>query len=271
MKKIIVGSLLILLGIWIGCSDDDPTSTTTLKKYPTELGNEWEYSTTFTLIFYDSSGNVYGNDTLFIGNTIAKVIEQDVTLGNIKDLVVINSYDLDTPQNINYVWYSNSSSGLSGIAYAGAGSSQPILPKCVSKISDLMIQNLFKQNLNPLLDITQRNSFDDSLQYYDPVRKVLVYPLAVGKTWIQTISPFTIKRTIQSKTIVETPAGSFNCFKIRTEIEEFPNSTYEDFINTDVGLILRKTEVDSMAHITELGDTIGFFNATSISELIRRE
>ncbi len=86
-----------------------------------------------------------------------------------------------------------------------------------------------KQNINPLVDITQRISFEDSLQYYDPERKVLVYPLAVGKIWTQTISPFTLKRTVLAKTIVGTPAGSFNCFKIKTEIEEFPNSTYRGF------------------------------------------
>ncbi len=144
MKRIIYVLLVVSFTLLLSCSEDDPTNSSGIKKYPTGLGNEWEYTTTFTLTFYDSNGNVYGNDTLFIGNTIAKVIEQDVTLGNIKDLVVISSYDLNTPQNINYVWYRNSSSGLNGIAYAGAGSSQPILPKSVSQINNFIIQNLFE-------------------------------------------------------------------------------------------------------------------------------
>ena len=93
----------------------------------------------------------------------------------------------------------------------------------------------------------------------------------VGRKWTETTTPFTLTRTITNKKIIETPAGNFNCYIIKTEIDEFPNAHFEDFINLEVGLVLRRTNVDSMAHTNEQGDTLGFFNTTSISELIRRD
>ena len=97
-----------------------------------------------------------------------------------------------------------------------------------------------------------------------------MYPLRVGKSWTETNSPFIIKRSVKTKKEIITQAGKFNCYLVETEIEEFPNVSYEDFIDLDAGLVFRIIKVDSMAHTTELGDTLGFFNSTSLSELIRR-
>lgn len=271
MKKIIVVLITSLSFLLLNCSDDDPTNSTDIKKYPANLGNEWEYTTTFTLIFYDSSGNIYGDDTLFIGNTIANVIDDNDTLTNNNNLVLFSSYDVDTPQNINYIWYINDDAGLTAVAYSGPGSSQPILPKSITAAKNIFIENLLKNSLMPVIHFNINSSLEDSIQYYDPLRKVLKYPLMVGRTWTESTSPFTIKRTITNKKAIETQAGNFTCYIIKTEIEEFPNVSYEDFISLDAGLVLRRTNVDSLVHLNEQGDTLGFFNTTSISELIRLE
>lgn len=269
MKKIIVVSVILFICLLMSCSDD-PINPTTIKKYPDSLGTEWEYTTTFTLLFYDSAGTIYGNDTLFIGNTIANIINDNDSLGSNKNLVLFSSYDEDTPQSNNYIWYSNTDDGMYAIAVSGPASSQPILPKSIPFPQNSIFEKIFNLNLTPISLTHSIIFFDDSLQYYDPVRKVLLYPLRVGKSWTETNSPFIIKRTVKTKKEVITQAGKFYCYLVETEIEEFPNITYEDFIDLDAGLVFRKIKVDSMAHTTELGDTLGFFNSTSLSELIRR-
>jgi hypothetical protein len=69
---------------------------------------------------------------------------------------------------------------------------------------------------------------------------------------------------------IVTSAGTFNCFVIETEISDFPNITFEDYINLDAGLVFREVRVDSMLHIINSGDTLGFFNSTSVSMLVRK-
>lgn len=57
MKKIIVVSVILFICLLMSCNDD-PINPTTIKKYPDSLGTEWEYTTTFTLLFYDSAGTI---------------------------------------------------------------------------------------------------------------------------------------------------------------------------------------------------------------------
>ncbi|HEY7750911.1 MAG TPA: hypothetical protein VH917_01365 [Ignavibacteriaceae bacterium] len=270
MKKYLSILLASAFFLILHCSEEDPVNPGKVQKYPDSLGTEWEYHTTYVLVFYDSSGIIYGEDTLDFGNTIAKVIKVNDSLENYKDLSLLISYDISSPQYVGNYWYKNSNNDFSLVAYSSAGSSQPILPKGNSlSYIELYFKHL-KNALTPILSGFHVSSIDDTIYFNDPPRKVLQYPLIVGNTWVEMSSPFFRRRFISKKTDIDTPAGRFTCFVIETEMPEFPNIIFEDYLNLEQGLVLRKVRVDSMTHIVG-SDTVGFFNSASESKLIRKD
>jgi hypothetical protein len=163
MKRLINLLLLAFLILPIGCSEENSTNPANIKKYPDSLGTEWEYQTTFIFVFYDSSGNIYGHDTLDVGNTIAKVIKNNDSLGNYINLTLFASYDAATPENIAHYWYNNSEDGLYLIAYSSAGASQPILPKGNSILSVDQIVKLLSAPVMPMVIDFHPGNFSNSI------------------------------------------------------------------------------------------------------------
>lgn len=271
MKKIIIVSLLVFFILLISCSEDNPTTSGNIKKYPDSLGTEWEYHTIFYMVYYDTSGNITGNDTLDIGNTIAKVEKTNDTLGSYTDLTLFTSFDVTTPQNVGKYWYRNIDKGLYSIAYTSAGSSQPILPK--SKPADF-IESLIKQikiSVTPLSSGIQYDIRSDSLYFNDPPRKVLQYPLRISNNWIEMNSPFQRERFINRQENITTPIGTYNTYVVESKMKDFKNISYIDYINLDIGLLFREVAVDSMILLGQNLDTLGYYDFRSISELVRKD
>jgi hypothetical protein len=271
MKKIMIFSLLIFFSLLISCSQDNPTTSGNIKKYPDSLGTEWEYHTTFYLVYYDTSGNITGKDTLDIGNTIAKVEKTNDTLGSYTDLTLFTSFDVATPQNIGKYWYRNIDRGLYSVAYTSAGSSQPILPK--GKVADF-IESLIKQikiSVTPLSPGIQFGIRSDSLYFNDPPRKVLKYPLIVGSNWVEMTTPFHREKFVNKQENITTPIGTYKTYVVESIMTDFTNITYIDYINLDIGLLLREVTVDSMILLGQNLDTLGFSDFRSISELVRND
>ncbi|HSP88885.1 MAG TPA: hypothetical protein VLN45_12180 [Ignavibacteriaceae bacterium] len=271
MKNIFF-SLSILMSVLIsGCKDlgqgvDIPPNQ---NKYPANLNMEWEYVTTRIIEYYDTLGNISNTDTTLLGNTIIKVIGINDTLATLSNLIKFESYDISTPENKNYCWYSNSDTGFIAIAYLNPGSTQFVLPKTKEKpyltFDELSaIINSTEQNLFPLTS----KVFSDSVQYYEIPRKVLAYPLSINKRWIELILPFYRERYVDGMVNINFNGQSINCYKVKVDWEY--KIELNDFINLNDGLVKREIVADSIMFTSEINpDSGGFGNIIDISNLVR--
>lgn len=270
MKKIIFVLFFVSIFFYISCSEDDSTNPTTLKKYPTELGNEWEYNTKMTIEYYDTSGNIIDQETLDLGNTIVKIIKENDTLGIYKNLVKFECYDLQTQNYKNYNWYSNSDSGLTIIAYSNAGSSQWVWPKINSQ-RYITIKELLSIIKSPDLDIFTFSTSNtmDSIYYYEIPRQVLAYPLTINKRWVELVYPWYRERYV-ARIFQEIFQGqALRCYVIKVYWSDY-DIEINDYISLEKGLIKREILADSIIISDPISpDSGGFGRFSSYSNLVK--
>jgi len=101
MKSIILVSLIVCSVIIISCDDDNPTNTSSLKKYPTNNNFEWEYNTQMVINHYDDFGNIENTETMDFGNTVVKIVKVNDSLAAINNLV--KSYETNSDRKTLYV------------------------------------------------------------------------------------------------------------------------------------------------------------------------
>ena len=252
----------------VNIGDNNPS-----QKYPTQVGREWEYTTTWKFEYYDGTGHIDSNSTEIIENTIVQIITEADTIGSYKDLVLFAGFDLSTPQNINKMWYMNADSGLFAIAYSNPGASQPVFPK-QSIISFEQLKHFIKTIgtfpgyfdaaiiLNPAVD---------TIQYYSPARKALMYPLTIGSRWIELTTPFFRERFIQKQETINTNGKNYYCYKIEANWN-FQNLLFNDYVDLNSGLIQREIIADSMLLVTVTNPDSGrYVKSTTISKLVREQ
>jgi hypothetical protein len=268
-KLFFILSILVLLS---GCEElvniDTPS-----QKYPTQVGREWEYSTTWKIEYYNTIGHIDSNSTEIIENTIVQIIKEADTIGSHKDLVLFQSFDLSTPQSINKMWYTNADSGLFAIAYSNPGASQPVFPK-----QSIMTFEKFKHLIKTIgtypgyFDPAKTlNQVTDTIQYYSPARKALMYPLTIGSRWIELTTPFFRERFIQKQQIINANGRNYNCYKIESNMS-WPNFEFNDYMDMNSGLIVREIIADSMMIVTVTNpDSGAFVKSTTISRLVREK
>lgn len=272
MDKYRVFAAAFIFLIIVSCSEksNNPVDSS---HYPVQLNALWEYSTKHFIENYDSIGNLSDPELIISENTIVQIVSDNDSLGNYKNLYHFKSTDTNYPQYSAHSWYRDSDSGLFAIAYSSAGSSQQVLPKNNSPRLYEDIRNILKRMNILYFPLNNMPSNGDSIIFNSTPAKVLQYPLFTGSSWIERTEPFSIKRNVKGKKIIELPSGTYNCWQInRTSNETFWNNiTYDDYIHLNTGLITREIVIDSMIRINEPGDTVGFFKLTSYSELVRKE
>ena len=168
----------------------------------------------------------------------------------------------------------NADSGFFAIAYSNPGASQPVFPK-QSIMTFEQIKHFIKTigtfpgSLNA---VSALNQLTDTIQYYSPARKVLMYPLTVGSRWIELTVPFYRERFINKQQIINSNGLEYYCYKVESNWTWIPNLEFTDYIDLNSGLIMRKVIADSIAISLETTpDTVGFFKSTTISKLVREK
>lgn len=148
MAKIFLSISLIIF--FLGCEQlENISELDTTHKYPTQVGREWEYSTTWKSEFYDQSGNLDSSSFLNMGNTIVRITKANEIMGNYNNLILFESFEVNTPQNIQRMWYSNSDTGFFAIAYSNASASRWVLPKRLHSELDYFIKSIKELSLLP--------------------------------------------------------------------------------------------------------------------------
>jgi hypothetical protein len=264
--------ILSILILFSGCEELVNIGTPS-QKYPTHVGREWEYTTTWKLEYYDKTGHIDSNSTETMDNTIVKIIKEADTIGSYNDLVLFASFDLSAPQSINKMWYMNADSGLFVIAYSNPGASQPVFPK-----QSIMTFEKLKHFIKTIgtfpgyFDAAKTlNQAADTIQYYSHARKALMYPLTIGSRWIELTTPFFRERFIQKQQIINTNGRNYNCYKIESNMS-WPNFEFNDYMDMNSGLIVREIIADSLSISSVTNpDTVGFFKSTTTSRLVREK
>lgn len=271
MSKIFI--IISILFLFSSCEQLVNTGDlTSSQKYPAKTGNEWEYDSEWKLEYYDTTGHINRTSFGSSGNTIVRIIKEEYTLGLYKDLVLFESFDLSTPQNINQTWYLNADSGLFAIAYSAAGSSQFVLPK-QRNITLEQVHNFVRAigTFPGFADVnTILNPQADTIQYYSLPRKVLTYPLGIGSRWIELTEPFFRERFINKKQIINANGKDYYCYKVESNWTWVPYLEFTDYIDLNSGLVMREIIADSIAQVLPGSpDIIGYFKSTTTSKLVR--
>ncbi len=267
---------LLLLISYGGCNELGPGFgiKSPGNTYPTNLYSEWEYNTKYTIQYYDSIGNIIDTETIELGNSVVRVTKTSDTVGTYKNLIKFESYDVSTPWNKGYNWYSNNESEFLIIAYLNAGSAQSITPKVGHK--KYLTHDEFKSLINfsehSYLALPTDES-SDSILYFDPPRRVLAYPLSVNRRWIELINPWYRERYVDKNETLEFNGQPVNCFKIKIDWNEFRNIEFNDYISLELGLIKREIISDSVLFISDPNypDSGIFGRIYQVSDLIRME
>ncbi len=263
--------ILLLAGfIYSGCKNTiiDPGQTN--QKYPAEQKYEWEYNTKNIIELYDSSGHLQNPDTVDLGNTVVKIEAVDQSAGDYSKLTIFESYEVQTPKNIQRTWYLNADSGLFAIAYHSAGSSQPVEPKISGK--KYFTTNEFKSlGVLPSYNLMKSTGIQtDTLQYYQIPRKVFTYPLSIGRRWVELKIPFYRERYIDKTSLIQFNGSSINCYCVEADWPNF-NTTLTDYVSPNEGLVERIVAGDSIVVSTADSPFTGqYAKVTTISKLVRK-
>lgn len=216
-----------------GCSNNpvNPTESAS-NKYPLHLNNEWNYE--ITIVEEYGSGdkiNLTKEKTTYWTVRVVAVNQHVETFSNVTFVEYSNTYDLDYRDTVYYI---NNDEGLFSVLDAGA-------------IFTLSKENVnTKENHNQKLVNTMVPFLDVDYSIEDS-KILLQYPLKPGSSWYE-YSPHSPEdtnwlpvRTVQNKVNVETPAGSFSCFKVTRDFAYKAS----DYISLEFGLIKREVITNS--------------------------
>jgi len=271
MKYILFFSLALFI-VFNSCNEseqgiDPPLGGT---KYPTKLNTRWEYNTTTTIEYYDTTGQISGTETLDYGNTVVKIIKINDTLGLYNNLIKFETYDLSTPANIGYHWYSNTDTAFIAVAYLNAGPSQWVIPKINVN------RYLTFEELKDLINSPEQNFFSLSSEIisdsiiYETYRKVLAYPLAIKKRWVELIQPWYRERFVDKIVNVNFNGQFVSCYGIKVDWPGFKNIELNDFVSLTHGLVRREILADSITITDPVHPDSGLFGRiSSYSNLVR--
>jgi hypothetical protein len=273
--KYLSSLIIILLCLYLsGCKDSGtlvqgPVQTNF--KYPDKLNYEWEYETITKFSYYNHSGGIDSTAYLSSDTSIIKIIKTNDSLKNYKGLIEFAIYNKYDPGNISFDWYLNSDTSFIAIAYYAPAATPVIEPKR-NITRNYMTQEEYKKMIylfSPDINSLRKTSYSDSVQYYDIPRKVLIYPLQIGNSWIELYTPFYRERYINGKQNIIAGNNLFECYEVKVRWHEF-KMDINDYINLDAGLVKREIIADSIMVMNENGDPIGFERAYTTSTLVRR-
>jgi hypothetical protein len=266
--------LIILVCLYVtGCKKDSGTqvSGSGNTKYPGMLNNEWEYQTISTFSYYNQSGGIDSTSYDYPDNSIIKIIKTNDSLKNYKGLIEFEIYNKPDPGNKSYSWYLNSDTSFIAIAYYNPAVTQVIEPKrnFTTRYLTLTEYKGMIHSFSPDLRTSQKASFGDSIQFYDIPRKVLAYPLSVGKTWVELYYPFYRERYINNYFSIVAEGQQYSCYEVKVNWPTY-RIEFNDYVSLDAGLVKREIISDSVMIGNEYGDPLGYMKAHTTSTLIRR-
>lgn len=286
MRKAILYLGVAFLVSLFSCDDDNddnddnnnPTPMNPVSNfYPTEVGNYWNYERLFRIVGLDTNSNL--PDSVY---SVAQVIIEGKKLLN----DTLNTYEFveyHTNNNTNVVktYFTNEKSGFYMQAYRSAGIATPVKNGYKVILNDYEFNSIGElldfisglQITHPNINIKPDTTYPpDSLYREAPPIKSLSYPLEINKEWVyrEQSGMGGMNRKVLAKETITTPAGSFDCFKIKImylDPQWEDQIEYIDYVSSR-GLIQRVitshvTFTDPEGNIIGTGDVIEELKLTS--------
>ena len=190
--------------------------------YPTQVGNSWEYSRTFYTVVYDT----VNNDTteFLITDSLHEEFENIDTVAG-WECYRLNRTLYEQSSTFSQIqWYAQPDTALLYIAYLfGATLISPVesrantgfqLDGIIFETPNALAQYLFYRRNTGFQTISVDSLLSDTM-YWSPPKKLFVFPLRVGSSWIATMEdPWLEEREVVSAESVTVLAGNFLTLKI---------------------------------------------------------
>jgi hypothetical protein len=211
-SDLIIFILIIGLLLVSGCKDPKTgiVIPETIEKYPTALNMEWEYETTNYVAKYDKNGNL-GKDSLAwpISYSVVRITSTNDSVYGEKNLCRFD-YGSNQEYSTGTHWYRNNDQTLEMVAYSG-NERDRVTPK--ERKSNIL--TLFKYRSMQMMPAGELIPTNDSIYLFR--KKVLEYPLIVGKSWdIFLPIGWRITRTILGKQLLPYRNGNVDCYDIKS-------------------------------------------------------
>jgi hypothetical protein len=271
--KYLSSLFITLLCLYLsGCKDSGTqVSGQGNPKYPTRLNYEWEYKSITTISHYNKSGGIDSTTEEQPNYSVLRIIKTNDSLKNYNGLIEFEYCDKLNPENISYDWYLNSDTSFLAIAYYNP-SSNFIHPETnvTNRYLTLAEYRRMISSILPELQIPQKGLSGDTIQFYDIPRKVLVYPISIGNTWVELYTPFYRERYVNNYLNIISEGEQFNCYEVKVKWPGW-RMDINDYISMDAGLIKRDIISDSILITSEDSpDILGYGKIRTTSTLIRR-
>jgi hypothetical protein len=260
--------------VWVGllgalcflhCSEDYPIFEKRDGRFPLRVGNWWILSEERTIDFYPEAPSwINENPWVHRDSVYWEIIDKDILRGY--STYVLKNELLGDESSYSLEWYTDywgTRHGLYDIGYWNAGASV-IPPKASAKYKLVFMDREFKSP-QEIFDWARglRTYKGDSIAVRIPPRKVLEYPLEVGKEWVAFDELWLQTRKVIGRENITTSAGTFLCYKIEV-IGEFWKDflVWYDWFSSE-GLVKRYFWYTGDV-IDELGNLVGIYESTII-------
>lgn len=252
--------IIFSLLLFINCSDKYKDSK--IYRFPVAIGNSWVYERIFYVIVYDTVNNDTSEYMSY--DTIGKEFQDMDTMAGWECYKLYKKY---TPQ---FIWYAHPDSALLEIAYTSTGTKKgfsSFFKKIKFKFRDSIFNSVqelsdYIHSIKNGISFKRQDTF-----YWEPPKKLFVYPLRTGISWIAMTDPWIEERKVTGKEIIEVPADRFNALKIDIHSEWMrENELWYEWVS-EKGII-KDTMYFTGEATDENGKIIGYFFGEDVYRLI---
>jgi hypothetical protein len=212
-RKIIILVGFLSLLFLLDCSRDYPIFEEKNVKFPLSVGNSWTLKREFKIVFHPPV-SPWGDSLVWHDSIYSKIIDRDILQGHESYILQNDYYEEDRSHFFSLEWYTDSWDGCPGLYEIGHTRGGP--PKALPGYKFRFAGREFNSPYEISLWIQGlRPCKGDTITRISP-RKVLMYPLYIGKEWVAFNEPSVCLQTrkVVDKELVTTPAGDFSCYKI---------------------------------------------------------
>jgi hypothetical protein len=272
LKGLLLATITVTGGFVLGNSNsfaNSVTKTLVIDRFPTQVGNSWEYRRTFYVVVYDT---VHNDTTEYlIVDSLHEEFETIDTLAGWECYRLSHTLFEQGDTFPKTWWYAHPDTALLWIAYLiGYKSKISTEPRVNIKF---WIREKSFDSPQLLAWYLHRAKYTQALRlkvdtiYWSPPKKLFIFPLEVGKSWVAMINPGVEQREVVAEDSVTVPAGIF--FTLRTKItsEWMEESDLWYKWIAEEGIIKDSLHVKGIATDT-LGNEIGYWEADDIYELL---
>jgi len=242
-------------------------NTLTIERFPAQVGNSWEYRRTFYTVVYDTVHNdtteILLLDSLHCEFQAIDTIRDWGCYRYFSQLFELGKTYSDT------VWYAHPDTAFLEIAYGPPRSAGPpwkVNGKYKLKLGERYFNST--EELNRYLFQIRNFSykgFEAETTFWEPPKKLFVFPLSVGRSWISMTDPWLDERIVTEESFTVVPGGSFLTLKIEIRYNIL-NLVLFEWI-ADNGIVKCSLYVSGLA-TDEYGEIIGFFEGDDKYELL---